>query len=148
MANNIIMLKSVFLIFSIWGITILLLWFRPRIELFWKLVATIIFIFYVWFFFNELSLSFSSFKADWYIATIDFFKEILIVIFSGIFIIWPVILTIIFYKANDMGSEKLLRFICVLTIVLWIVFIIYFFFSSGVENFFYGTLNTMVPKSL
>ena len=147
MTNNIIILKSIFLFCSIWGIAILLLWFRPRIELFWKLVATSIFIFYVWFFFNEFSQSFNSFKADWYIGVIDFFKEILVVIFAGMFIIWPVALIIIFYKASDMGSEKLLKFICLLTIVLWIAFIIYFFFSSGVESFFYKTLKEMIPGS-
>ena len=147
MANSVIIIKSIFLFCSIWGIAVLLLWIRPKIELFWKLVATIIFAFYIWFFFNEITLSFSSFKADWYISIIEFFKEILIVIFAGMFIIWPVTLIIIFYKANDIGSEKLLRFICLLTIGLWIAFIIYFFFSSGVENFFYGTLKEMIPKS-
>jgi cytosine/uracil/thiamine/allantoin permease len=63
------------------------------------------------------------------------------------FIIWPVTLIIIFYKANDIGSEKLLRFICLLTIILWVAFIIYFFFSLRVEDFFYDTLKTMVPKA-
>ena len=147
MTNNVIILKSIFLFCSIWGIAILLLWFRSRIELFWRLVATCIFIFYIWFFFNELTSSFNSFKADWYISIIEFFKEILVVIFAGMFIIWPTILIIIFYKANDIGSEKLLRFICVLTIILWIAFIIYFFFSLRVENFFYETLKKMIPKS-
>jgi hypothetical protein len=147
MANNVIILKSIFLFCSIWGIAILLLWFRSRIELFWKLVATCIFIFYIWFFFNEFSLSFNSFKADWYISIIEFFKEILVINFAGMFIIWPAILIIIFYKANDIGSEKLLRFICLLTIILWIAFIIYFFFSSGVENFFYETLKKTIPKA-
>ena len=148
MASNVIILKSsIFLFCLIWGIAVLLLWVRPKIELFWKIVASIIFIFYIWFFFNELGSSFSALKTDWYISIIEFFKEILIIIFSGMFIIWPVALIIIFYKANDIGSEKLLRFICVLTIVLWIAFIIYFFFSSGVENFFYGTMKEMIPKS-
>jgi len=62
-------------------------------------------------------------------------------------IIWPVTLIIIFYKASDIGSEKLLRFLCLLTIILWIAFIIYSFFSPGVENFFYETLKGMIPKA-
>ena len=147
MANNVLILKSIFLFCSIWAIAILLLWIRPRIELFWKIVATCIFVFYIWFFFNELALSFNIFKADWYISIIEFFKEILIIIFAGMFIIWPVVLIIIFYKANDIGSEKLLRFICLLTIILWVAFIIYFFFSLKVENFFYETLKEMIPTS-
>jgi hypothetical protein len=147
MADNILILKSVFLFFSIWGVTILLLWIRPKIELFWKLVATLIFIFYVWFFFDLLSRSFDLFKAEWYISIIEFLKEILIIVFAGMLIIWPVTLIIIFYKANDIGSEKLLRFICLLTIISWIAFIIYSFFSPGIENFFYDTLKNMVPKA-
>ena len=147
MANDILILKSIFLFCSIWGIAVILLWFRSRIELFWKLVATLIFIFYMWFFYNEFIQSFNSFKADWYISIIEFFKEILIIIFAGLLVIWPVILIIIFYKASDIGSEKLLRFICLLTIVLWIAFIIYYFFSSGIENFFYETLKKMIPRS-
>ena len=147
MGDNILMIKSLFLFFSIWGITILLLWFRPRIELFWKIIATLIFIFYIWFFFNELKTSFVSFKADWYIAVIDFLKELLIVFFAGILVIWPVALIIIFYKASDTGAEKLLKFLCLATIILWIVFIIYFFFSAGIEKFFYQNLKKMIPKA-
>ena len=147
MGNDILMIKSVFLFFSIWGITVLLLWFRPRIELFWKIIATLIFFFYLWFFFNELKASFISFKAGWYVSIIEFLKELLIIFFAGMLIIWPVALIIIFYKANDMGAEKLLRFLCLLTIILWIIFIIYFFFSTGIEKFFYQNLKNMIPKA-
>jgi hypothetical protein len=147
MGNDVLMIKSVFLFFSIWGITVLLLWFRPRIELFWKIIATLIFIFYLWFFFNELQTSFAAFKTDWYLSVIEFLKEILIIFFAGMLIIWPVVLMIIFYKANDIGAEKLLRFLCLLTIILWIVFIIYFFFSTGIEKFFYQNLKKMIPKA-
>ena len=147
MGNDVLMIKSVFLFLSIWGLTVLLLWFRPRIELFWKIIATLIFIFYLWFFFNELKASFVSFKADWYFSIIEFLKELLVIFFAGMLIIWPVVLIIIFYKANDTGAEKLLRFLCLLTIILWIVFIIYFFFSTGIEKFFYQNLKTMIPKA-
>lgn len=147
MVNDIFMIKSIFLFFSVWGLTVLLLWFRPRIELFWKLIATLIFFFYVWFFFNEVTTGFAAFKAGWYLSVIEFLKELLIIFFAGMFIIWPLALIIIFYKANDIGAEKLLRFLCLLTIILWIVFIIYFFFSSGIEKFFYENLKHMIPKA-
>jgi cytosine/uracil/thiamine/allantoin permease len=92
-------------------------------------------------------MSFAKFKAEWYISIIEFFKEILIITLAGMLIIWPITLIIIFYKANDIGSEKLLRFICLLTIILWIAFMIYSFFSPGIEKFFYETLKTMIPKA-
>lgn len=147
MGNDILMIKSVFMFFIFWGIAVLMLWFRPRIELFWKLIASLIFIFYIWFFFGELSAGIASFKAGWYISIVEFLKEMLIIVFAGMFIIWPLALIIIFYKANDIGAEKLLRFLCLLTIALWIVFIIYFFFSKGIEKFFYETLKQMIPKA-
>lgn len=145
MNNEILMVKSIFLFFSFWGITVLLLWFRPRIEIFWKLVATVIFAFYIWFFFNELKSGFFSFKTGWYIAFVEFFKEILIIIFAGLFLIWPISLIVIFYKANDMGAERVLKFLCILTLSLWILFIIYFFFSEGIIRFFYDSLKQMIP---
>ena len=147
MNNEILMIKSIFLFFSFWGITVLLLWFRPRIEIFWKLIATVIFAFYVWFFFNELVNGYHSFISGWYIAVINFLKEILIITFAGLFIIWPVVLILIFYKANDMGAERLLKFLCVLTLILWILFIAYFFFSEGIVKFFYETLKKMIPHA-
>lgn len=145
MNNDILMIKSIFLFFTFWGISMLLLWFRPRIEIFWKLIATVIFAFYVWFFLSELISGYHTLVAGWYIAVINFFKEILIIAFAGLFIIWPVALIIIFYKANDMGAEKLLKFLCILTLVLWILFITYFFFSEGIVKFFYETLKKMIP---
>ena len=147
MNNEILMIKSIFLFFSFWGITLLLLWFRPRIEIFWKLIATVIFVFYVWFFFNELVSGYHSFISGWYIAVINFLKEILIITFAGLFIIWPVVLILIFYKTNDMGAEKLLKFLCILTLILWILFIAYFFFSEGIVKFFYETLKKMIPHA-
>jgi hypothetical protein len=123
----------------------LLLWFRPKIEIFWKLIAAIIFVFYIWFFFSELKTGFTSFKSDWYISILDFIKDFITIIFASMFIIWPVSIVIIFYKANDMGAEKLLKFLCILTLLLWIIFIIYFFFNEGIYTFFYESLKKMVP---
>ena len=143
--NEILMVKSIFLFFSFWGLTVLLLWFRPRVELFWKLVATAIFGFYIWFFFNELKNGYFTFRAGWYTAFIEFFKEILIIIFAALFLIWPVCLIIVFYRANDMGAERVLKFLCILTLTLWILFIMYFFFSEGIVKFFYDSPKHMIP---
>jgi len=147
MNSNILIIKSVFMFFSIWGLSLLLLWFRPRIEIFWKIVATLIFMFYIWFFLPELKIAYSAFTTGWYIAILNFIKEILTVIFVGMFLIWPLALIQIFYKADDIGAEKLLKFICLLTLVLWITFIIYFFFSEGIDKFLYENLRQMVPKA-
>lgn len=51
----------------------------------------------------------------------------------------------IFYQADDIGAERLLKFLCVLTLVLWIIFIMYSFFSSGIDKYFYENFKKMIP---
>lgn len=145
MESGILMIKSVFIFFIFWGLAMLLLWFRPKIEIFWKIIATLIYAFHVWFFFNELKSGLIAFQNDWYVSILDFIKDFILIIFASIFIIWPVSILIIFYKANDIGAEKLLKFLCILTLLLWIIFIIFFFFNEGIYTFFYEYLKKMVP---
>jgi len=147
MNSNILVIKSIFIFFSLWGLSLVLLWFRPRVEVFWKIIATLILGFYVWFFFAELKSGFQVFTASWYVSILDFLKEILTIVFTGMFIIWPAALVIIFYKADDIGAERLLKFLCMLTLVLWLLFIIYLFFSAGIDRFFYEHLRKMVPHA-
>lgn len=147
MKSDIFVIKSIFLFFSLWGLSVIMLWFRPRIEIFWKIVATLILGFYIWFFFPELKNGFYAFRGAWYLAVLDFLKEILTIVFTVMFIIWPAVLIGIFYKADDIGAEKLLKFLCLLTLALWILFIIYFFFNAGIDKFFYENLRKMVPHA-
>lgn len=147
MDTSILMIKSTFLVFCFWALSIVLLWFRPRIEIFWKIIATLIFAFYLWFFFDELSGGFDKFRVEWYTAVLAFFKEVLSIVFVTMFIIWPISLILVFYKANDMGAERLLKFLCLLTMALWIIFIIYYFFSEGIDTFLNEELKNMIPNA-
>jgi len=147
MDTSILMIKSTFLVFSLWAISIVMLWFRPRVEIFWKIIATIIFAFYVWFFHEDLLTGYEKFTAQWYTAVLAFFREILSILFVTLFIIWPVALILVFYKANEMGAEKLLKFMCIMTMILWIIFIIYYFFNEGIDNFLYDDLKKLIPKA-
>jgi len=130
---------------SVWGIAIIMLWFRPRIEIFWKIVATAIIAFYMWFFWDELSRDFLAFRAGWYASFIAFGRDLLTLVFANLFLFWPVVLILIFYKADDMGAEKLLKFMCVLSLVLWVLFVVYFYFESGISTFFNETLKKLIP---
>jgi cytosine/uracil/thiamine/allantoin permease len=121
------------------------LWFRPRLELFWKIVATLIFIFYVWFFWDELSRGYNAFQAAWFDVTMHFLKELLSLVFVNLFLFWPIALLLIFYKADEVGAERLLKFMCVLTIVLWIIFVIYAYYHRGIDVFLFEKLKKMVP---
>lgn len=140
-----LLIKSVFLFIIFWGIGVGMLWFRPRIEIVWKIIATVIFLFYIWFFFDEISSGYAAFSAGWYNFVVNFLKELISLVFVNLFFIWPVALIIIFYKADAIGAEKLLRFLCVLTLAIWIVFIVYDFFNRGVDDFLIHTFKEMVP---
>jgi len=143
--KDIFIIKSLYMFAVLWGISLLLLWVRPRIEIFWKIIGTLIFSFYIWFFFDEISKGILGFISDWYTLSIKFLKEIISLLFVNLFFLWPVCLVIIFYKSDDIGAEKLLKFMCVLTLILWIVFVVYFYFNTGIDEFFYDKLKKMIP---
>ncbi len=143
--ENALLIQSLFLFISLWGFTVMFLWFRPRLELFWKIVATLIFIFYVWFFWDELSRGYNAFQAAWFDVTMHFLKELLSLVFVNLFLFWPIALLLIFYKADEVGAERLLKFMCVLTIVLWIIFVIYAYYHRGIDVFLFEKLKKMVP---
>lgn len=140
-----LLIKSVFLFIIFWGIGVGMLWFRPRIEIVWKIIATVILLFYIWFFFDEISSGYAAFSAGWYNFVVNFLKELISLVYVNLFFIWPVALILIFYKADAIGAERLLRFLCVLTLVIWIVFIVYDFFNRGIDDFMINKLKEMVP---
>ncbi|HNR90469.1 MAG TPA: hypothetical protein PKM65_19185 [Spirochaetota bacterium] len=140
-----LLVKSVFLFILVWGVTIAFLWFRRRIEIFWKIIATLLFAFYVWFFFDEIAKGYAAIQLNWYIVVVDFVKELVALIFWNLFFLWPLALVVIFYKASDMGAEKLLKFMCVATLVLWAIVVVYVYFSKGIDEFMYQRLREMVP---
>ncbi len=140
-------IKSVFMFLCLWGICAAALWFRPSIEIFWKILATCILLFYIYFFNDELLIGYHSFLKDWYVLFADFFKELITLTFVCLFFLWPVTLIIIFYKADDTGAEKLLKFMCILTLVIWIVFVIFVFYDKGIDRLLYDNLKKMVPNA-
>ncbi len=142
-----LIIKSLFIFISLWSLGIVLLWFRPRIELFWKIIATLILGFYVWFFLDEIIKGFDTFSADWYVSSVHFLKELITLVFVNMFFFWPLCLVLIFYKADDMGAEKLLKFLCIFTLVLWVIFVIYFFYNAGIDRFLFENLRKMIPNA-
>jgi len=144
--NEAIIIKTIFIFMAFWLIGVVLLWFRPRLEVFWKIIATLLFGFYLWFFFDEIHSGFLSFKGTWLSFSLHFLKELLTLVFVNLFFLWPLSLILIFYKADDLGAERLLKFMSILTLVLWIIFIVYFFYSRGIDTFFYKNLKQILPN--
>ncbi|MFC1670581.1 hypothetical protein ACFL20_09320 [Spirochaetota bacterium] len=137
--------KSLFIFTTIWGLSMILMWFRPRVEIFWKIIATIIFAFYTWFLFDGIKMGFSSFTQNWYVSIVDFLKEFLFFIFVNLLFLWPLSCILIFFKSDAIGSERLLKFMCIFTLILWIIFVVYMYFNTGIDKFFYDNLKEMVP---
>ena len=144
--NEIFLIKRILIFIIFWGIGLIFIWFRPKIEIFWKIIATLIFAFYIWFFYDEIMSGYKYFMAGWYIYSLHFLKELIALVFVNLFFIWPVALIIIFYKSDSIGSERLLKFLCILTLALWIVLIIYFMFSKGIDEFLLDNLKKMLPR--
>jgi hypothetical protein len=142
------LIKSVFMFICIWGIGIMLLWFRRSIEIFWKIVATLILCFYIWFFFEEISAGYHTFitATGWYNLLLNFLTELTAVVFANLFFLWPAALVVVFYKADEIKASRLLKFMCILTIGLWIVFLIFAFSKNGLDDFIMKNLKQMFPK--
>ena len=143
--KDIIIIRSIFLFMSVWGVALILLWFRPRMEIIWKIGATVILGFYVWFFWDEIARDFLLVKTAWYTSLVTFFRDGAILVYANLFLFWPVTLVVIFYKSDDIGAERLLKFMILLTLVLWLMFVAYFYFDSGISRFFNETLKKMIP---
>ncbi|MBN1499270.1 MAG: hypothetical protein JW982_03900 [Spirochaetes bacterium] len=144
MEQNII-LKSISIFIFLWSISIVFLWFRPKIEFFWKIIATAILLLFFYFFKKEIMAGYAAFTADWYNALITFLREILLLLFYNLFIFWPLALIIIFYKADDIGAERLLKFMCVFTLMLCVVILGYVYYKEGVDRFIYEKLIDVIP---
>jgi hypothetical protein len=142
-----ILIKSIFMFIGLWTIGIMLLWFRRNIEIFWKIVATLILGFYIWFFFEEISKGYASFigAAGWQKVTINFLTELAAIIFTNLFFLWPLCLLIVFYKADEVGAGRLLKFMCIVTLVLWVIFIVYVFYDKGLNEFIQKNLKQIFP---
>lgn len=145
---NTTMLATSMLLFTvIWGLSVVLLWMRPRIEIIWKIAASAIYGFYIWFFYKDFLKGYEKFQKDWYMVTIAFIKEFSALVFANMFFLWPLVLIIIFYKADDVGAEKLLKFMCIITLLAWIVFALYSVYSKQIDEFLFETLRQMIPHA-
>ena len=143
--NDILMIKSIFLFMVVWGLAVILVWFRARIEWIWKIIATLILGFYIWFFFAEIELAFIALKTQWYFSVLEFFKELFTLVFTNLFFFWPLALIIIFFKVDEMGAENLLKFMCILSLVLWIIFGIYYYLHTDIDKFLFENFKNMLP---
>lgn len=115
--------------------------------MFWKLVATVIFGFYLWFFWGEIVTGYAAVSLNWYTVTLDFIKELISLIFVNLFFLWPVVLVVVFYKADEIGAERLLKFMCIITLILWIIFVVYIYFDQGIDRFLYKNLKEVLPDA-
>ena len=140
-----LIIKSISIFIFVWGVAVTFLWFRPRIEIFWKMIATALFLFYVWFFYDEVYKGFTAIQADWYPVILSFFRELLVLVFVNLFFLWPVLLFVIFYKADDMGAELLLKFMCVFTVVVWIGFVVYVLYDKKIDVYLYEKIRSFIP---
>jgi hypothetical protein len=140
-----LILKSAPIFIFLWGFGIVFLWYRPRIEIFWKIIATVLFAFYVWFFHEEITRGFAAIKADWFVTVLSFLKDLLSLAFVSLFLLWPLFLMVIFYKSDDISAENLLKVICIMTVVVWILFVAYVMYDKKIDPFLFDKVRSYIP---
>lgn len=143
--ENLFLVRSIMIFMAFWGLGILLLWFRPRIDIFWKIVATLIFAFYCWFFFAEISQNYLAIRHDWFTFVVQFLMDFGTLLFSNLFLFWPILLVVIFYKSDDFGAERLLKFVVIFSLLLWFFMIAYVYYYKGINSFMFDKLREMIP---
>lgn len=140
-----IIFNSIFMFIFIWGIALFFLWFRPKLEFFWKIMATLVYAFYLWFFWEEVFRGYQAIRNAWYPVVLSFGKELILLVFYCTFIFWPITLIRAFYKSDEIGAEKLVRFMCILTPIVWLAIAIYVFNNKGIDEFFFRRLVESIP---
>ncbi len=143
--ESIIILKTVFIFIVLWGLAAAFLIFRPRVSFIWKIAAIMLYAFYVWYFREDIMSGYGSFTQDWFGTLILFAKEIMFLMFYLLFVFWPISLVIIFYKADDLGAQNLLKFMVIYTLIVWVIITIYAFNKKVIDSTLYETLTGWIP---
>lgn len=144
METNIFLKTIPFFIF-IWGLAAAFLIFRPRIPVLWKIAAFLLYLFYIWVFKSDIEQFLIMVGQNWYITTILFLKESLYLTFYLLIIFWPISLFVIFYKSDDFGADRLLKFMIFFTIIFWIIVAVYSYNKRGIDNLLYNKLTELFP---
>lgn len=138
--NEVVSINSIFMYMCFWFIGLIMVLSRPRVEVVWKIIACVIFGLFVFLLFDEFKSGYNRFISGWYIYSLQFIKELIMYLFSSLFFLWPLALVIVFYKVDALGSEKILKFMCLFTLVLLIITLIYAYFSKGIDEFLIDNL--------
>jgi hypothetical protein len=140
--------NSIFVFMFLWAVGIFFVWFRPKIEIFWKFVATMLFAFHVLLFQDELLKSYNIFSNAWYPTLIKFLSDLLGLLYFQLFVFWPVSLVFVFYKKDEIGAEKLLKFMSVFTLILVAATLTLVLYDKGVDKFLHDKVHKMVPGKI
>jgi len=143
--EKLFIIKSQFWFLGFWTLATILIWFRPRIELLWKITATLLLGFNIFFFYEEVYKQAMSFSKTWYVSLLGFLNEIKTLLFINQYFFWPIVLIVAFYKADDMGAERLIKYMCIFSIVVWIIFIVFYYFDTGINSFIYENIKELLP---
>ena len=138
-------LRTSIIFLGFWSLGIVLLWFRPRIEIFWKIIATLILAFVIYLCIDILQNDLDRFFENGINSLFLFLKEFFALLLLNLFFLWPVALVLIFYKADDIGAERLLKFMSIITLILLIIAFVYVFFSEGADQQILDNIKKIIP---
>jgi len=143
--ESITIFKSAPIFLFIWGAAIALLMFRPYLSGVWKIIPLLLFLFYLWFFQQEFMSTYAALRANFVMTIIAFLKDLLVVLFYILFLLWPVGIVFAFYSADEVTSEFIIKFLVALTLVVWLAMTVYIVTSNKLDNELLKKLFSLFP---
>ena len=143
--ESITIFKSAPILLFLWGAAIALLLFRPYLSAVWKLIPLLLFVFYIWFFHREFMSTYAALKTNFALIFVSFLKDLLIICFYILFLLWPAGLVFAFYSSDELTAEFIIKFLVAMTLAVWLAMTVYILFSNKIDGELLKKLFSMFP---
>lgn len=143
--ESITIFKSAPILLFLWGAAIALLLFRPYLNALWKIIPLLLFIFYIWFFHKEFMSTYAALKSGFAVVFVAFLKDLLVMSFYILFLLWPVGLVFAFYSADELTAEFIVKFLVATTLAVWLAMTVYILFSNKIDGELMKKLFSLFP---
>jgi hypothetical protein len=124
----------------IWFLAIFFIFFKKELELTYKLFFLVVFLLYSFHFQDEIIHSYIRLKTSTPREIISWFYGLGKATYFFLILAWPLALIRLYYSAAYTFSELSLLTLSVVTILYWIFFLLYSYFSTSIDHFLLNIL--------
>ena len=119
--------------FLIWFLSIVFIFFRRDIELIWKLLFLVIFLFYFFHLEPEIEASYKRISKNYLLEIYYWIISFPKLFYFFLLFCWPVVLLRIYFSASYILSIKVIKTLISFTGLYWVLFIIYSKYSKQID---------------